>query len=118
MLTVISPLSCPIKPGAVKERYHFQWKALNLHSYGDNLLLDDTSHSIHTNISHSVQYQCTATVIHSEGQKYTYDGPVIHIHSHGEVCSLSNAHFHYGNTSKAMNLLICVWPCCQHMNKI
>ena len=91
---------CPIKPGAMKDRYQFQWRVVNLHAPWDTTLFEDKGHSISANISHNIRYQCTATVIHSEGQKHTYDGPVIHIHSHGEVCVLNNAHLHYGNTRR------------------
>ena len=77
-------LSCPIKPGAMEDRYMFQWKLMLNSSTGESVVLNDATHNISINVSGPAYYQCTATVVHSAGHTCSYDGPLIHVQSHGE----------------------------------
>ena len=75
-------LSCPIKPGAMEDRYMFQWRVNS--STGESVVLNDVTHIISINVSGPAYYQCTATVAHSAGHTCSYDGPLINVQSHGE----------------------------------
>ena len=78
-------LSCPIKPGAMEDRYMFQWSVMLNPSTGESVVLNDATHNIISiNVSGPAYYQCTATVVHSVGHTCSYNGPLINVQSHGE----------------------------------
>ena len=66
-------ISCGIIPGALEERYHFEWIETR------ESLIDESTHNITRNISFPTQFQCLVTVEHSlvsDQHTVLYDGPV------------------------------------------
>ena len=84
-------LSCPIRPGALSERYSVRWISSVPGTGAFRLIPNSNKYDI--TVSHASssldQYECQVTVMHRIGQgvlKVTrrYDGPMIVIKKYGE----------------------------------
>ena len=81
-------LSCPIRPGALEERYSVEWQTRN--PGGGFTILENSAHyDFQVDITPSSQpvYRCRVSIQHRSDQEDTipYNGPEIMIEKKGEV---------------------------------
>ena len=76
-------LSCPIRPGALVQRYSVKWQQMS-----PRILLSDTTYDISVNISSSqslISFACRVTIEHMDNLEVEYPGQEIVIHTNGET---------------------------------
>ena len=81
-------LSCPIRPGALIEKYSVQWRPM----LPDFVTINSTAFDISVKFRPviSSQYRCTVTIDHFNGIVVNYHGPQIAVFTQGEILSVGD----------------------------
>ena len=81
-------LTCPIRPGALSERYRVQWE-LRFSALGLTFIKDIGNYDITEDIypTSRIQYQCKVTILHRDLDEDVdvYSGPMIVLNKIGKL---------------------------------
>lgn len=86
--TVLTQLSCDIRPGAARESYSLQWFQLNTDSSFSSIsegINEDFSLTMHVSLnSNNAVFMCTVTIDHDGTNATPYDGARVTIRTTGK----------------------------------